>query len=1206
MSAGEEQQAQLLSEYSLALRVGEGQPPAGLEPRLAATVRQIQAVVQPPAPSADFANLLQQRLAVEIASENRVGVASPLTGQPGGQPQRATIWLVNRLATAGLLLLLVVGGLWFAGALADRAQRLGPVPQAMPTLPAYPEAKDAAEVLARAKVLLDSEQVPAFALTRRQSSWSLNPVQLNHADETRLWYQPPNRWRRETPNRQQSTFPGRGNYGQPQDLSYLNLSDGSHQWWFSPPAGEVYVEALSAQQSIVGSLLDIGSSQTILNASGCYVPTLHGVETVAGREAYVVEIGSLSSRSDCSWSAPVGQSGSAPTNIARVWYWFDHDSYFPLKYEVRDQRTGGKMYTDEVTAISYNAPLAAQLFSFTMPANSVAINFNLPPNPATAAPQPDPLVVSSREFAIYLPSYIPVALVPPASLYNDGSRGPLTLSYLTKEESSKRNRYSRVLGAAVMPPLDNRNLLTISQYRVSQNDRDGLQAAEKVAVADAQGWLVRTQSGAEQQTSLIMVRDNTLIDVNSAVYPDAVLVQVAASLKQVAASGPPASAPTITPTATEVPPAALTSMASDYATADAGLPSPVATDVQSAPGVNATVFPPNSDVPAPTALGYMRAIQMVTADEGWAVGGGILHYQHGRWTKVEGLDSSYTFNAIYMVDKDEGWVVGQTSSNSFKGLILHYQHGQWQRESLPANSYILHDVQMTSASEGWAVGGMAEGGTHFGQLLRYSGGKWAAVDCPADVPLRAIQMLAVDEGWAVGDAGTILHYQAGRWQIVAGYGGVNGSNAPLLGPTQADLNDVVMVSASNGWVVGTERDKDGRQHGIVLHYDGKDWQVAAKAASGGLNSISMSWADEGWIVGNAAAGSEQASILHYQAGKLTAQDSPVPGKLRAVRLDAAGGGWIVGDKAILHYQDGRWLEAQSYNNADLFAVQMSSPAEGWASGRYGTILHYQAGAWSVAASPTQANLNSIALVGNEGWIVGSGGTILHLEAGKWVVSDSPSHSHLNKVLLRSPTDGWIVGENGTILHYQAGKWQAVATDSSDTLYDIAMPTADEGWAVGGYGSIANYYGINTRLHPTILHYQAGRWTKYALPDLNSYLTSVYLTSAAEGWAVGTYGTLLRYEQGSWRQVASQTNAHLGSLLLTSAQEGWAVSSGSFASSDGLLHNPLLHYVAGNWQPVEFGVNTNLHALTMLSAREGWAVGGFGLILHYQGGQWSKD
>lgn len=73
--------------------------------------------------------------------------------------------------------------------------------------------------------------------------------------------------------------------------------------------------------------------------------------------------------------------------------------------------------------------------------------------------------------------------------------------------------------------------------------------------------------------------------------------------------------------------------------------------------------------------GILQSISMVSASEGWAAGNGgatLLHYTHGTWTNVP-LASGQAPLAIAMLSAHEGWAVG------VGGTILHYANGTWSK-----------------------------------------------------------------------------------------------------------------------------------------------------------------------------------------------------------------------------------------------------------------------------------------------------------------------------------------------------------------------------------------------------------------------------------------------------------------------------------------------------------------------------------------------
>ena len=105
-----------------------------------------------------------------------------------------------------------------------------------------------------------------------------------------------------------------------------------------------------------------------------------------------------------------------------------------------------------------------------------------------------------------------------------------------------------------------------------------------------------------------------------------------------------------------------------------------------------------------------------------------------------------SLRAVQMLSPTEGWAVGDA------GRILRYAAGQCARGPQPDPG------RPRRPEPGLAHGRVGRRLT----LLRYHAGAWTvAPDAPAD-QIAALQMLSAGEGWAVGAAGSIFHYQDRR------------------------------------------------------------------------------------------------------------------------------------------------------------------------------------------------------------------------------------------------------------------------------------------------------------------------------------------------------------------------------------------------------------------------------------------------------------
>ncbi|MGZ6361972.1 MAG: hypothetical protein ACXWP0_09850, partial [Ktedonobacterales bacterium] len=212
--------------------------------------------------------------------------------------------------------------------------------------------------------------------------------------------------------------------------------------------------------------------------------------------------------------------------------------------------------------------------------------------------------------------------------------------------------------------------------------------------------------------------------------------------------------------------------------------------------------------PSPDAQLELHSVSMVSAFEGWAVGGQawntsrndegsgttmLYHYKDGRWTPVyipisdpAISDGSYpVLQAVSMRSATDGWAAGSFVKGAVKAFFLHYDGTSWKEVDpvvphselqylAPGKPRVpafmdLSDLQMVSATDGWAAGGAHTQDGGFA-LLRYTGSAWvsATVDdprcyetAPTGYTCRFVRldMVSPQEGWAVGGSGEINQTQ---------------------------------------------------------------------------------------------------------------------------------------------------------------------------------------------------------------------------------------------------------------------------------------------------------------------------------------------------------------------------------------------------------------------------------------------------------------
>ena len=103
------------------------------------------------------------------------------------------------------------------------------------------------------------------------------------------------------------------------------------------------------------------------------------------------------------------------------------------------------------------------------------------------------------------------------------------------------------------------------------------------------------------------------------------------------------------------------------------------------------------------------------------------------------------------------------------------------------------------------------------------------------------------------------------------------------------------------------------------------------------------------------------------------------------------------------------------------------------------------------------------------------------------------------------------------------------------------------------------------------------------------LTGVDFVDGAVGWAVGTYGTILRSTDGgvTWTQQVTPTTANLYGVAAIDGRTAWAVGQAGtvLCTRDG----------GRTWRAQDSHVTTTFFSVTAVSAKKAWAVGDRGLV-----------
>jgi photosystem II stability/assembly factor-like uncharacterized protein len=103
------------------------------------------------------------------------------------------------------------------------------------------------------------------------------------------------------------------------------------------------------------------------------------------------------------------------------------------------------------------------------------------------------------------------------------------------------------------------------------------------------------------------------------------------------------------------------------------------------------------------------------------------------------------------------------------------------------------------------------------------------------------------------------------------------------------------------------------------------------------------------------------------------------------------------------------------------------------------------------------------------------------------------------------------------------------------------------------------------LFPIALHSQ-WNW-EHPMPQGNS-INSIKIVNDSYGWAVGDFGTLLKYNGAAWSKINSPTTQVLRSLFMINQSSGWAVGDSGV----------ILYYNGVEWELTSPVTNERLNAI----------------------------
>jgi hypothetical protein len=270
----------------------------------------------------------------------------------------------------------------------------------------------------------------------------------------------------------------------------------------------------------------------------------------------------------------------------------------------------------------------------------------------------------------------------------------------------------------------------------------------------------------------------------------------------------------------------------------------------------------------------------------------------------------------------------------------------------------LRDVAVISATEVWVVGWTGGGGENHTLAARWDGTGWTATPTPdsrdpsAMYVLNSVDAVTTDDVWAVGGIKNLanpsnlsplfLHYDGRIWTEKPAPDGVDG-----------EISDVDLLTADEGWAVGTQRDRP-----LILRRTAAGWApvpVPVFEVAVSLESVYATSSNDAWAVGSQKHGTGRAALmLHWDGISWSEIALPTPpgyyySSLVSVAATSASDVWAVGtrcpllgtcDPWVLHLAGATWRTEPTQSIFVLTSLVAFAPNDVWIFGQ--TVDIYEA------------------------------------------------------------------------------------------------------------------------------------------------------------------------------------------------------------------------------------------------------------------------
>lgn len=338
----------------------------------------------------------------------------------------------------------------------------------------------------------------------------------------------------------------------------------------------------------------------------------------------------------------------------------------------------------------------------------------------------------------------------------------------------------------------------------------------------------------------------------------------------------------------------------------------------------------------------------------------------------------------------------------------------------------------------------------------------------------------------------------------------------------------------------------------------------------------------------------------------------------AVHASSATNVLAVGANGVIVRWNGTsWSTMPSGTTRALYSVWAENATTAWAAGDNGTVLRLSTNTWSSENAGTTAAMNAIWAGDNVVVAAGADGVIVQRVAGTWSAATAPTTEDLFGVHGNSATDVVAVGSSGTIVRFNGTTWTLVPPNGiAGSFYAVSGSAANGGrrYLVGDAGVAqldgATVNGVTTpyapKMYGVVVDAQGSVWatgqrgavlrgpTTWTTNNLAPDLLDVWSVSATVSYAVGEFGFVYRWANGTWTRLTAPTTAHLNTVWAANANEVYV----------GGENGTLLRWNGAAWAAMTVPTSASINAIWGAAANNVFATTRAGEILRFNGTTWS--